>query len=125
MAAKKEIINELGEGATSKFKRKAAVSVPQLKLGIGVACFIEIMAPLKEVTLSTKNDKGENDVCMAVQVTDLDDGEIKQLLLDKIPEDAFLAYGEKLVGMKFEITKGAKVQSGKNGYHPYTIYEIE
>lgn len=108
---------------TQGFKRKAAISVPQLKLIVDKTVFIKIDSAIQILQLTEKD--GKKSECPAVKVIDLADGEVKELLLDMIPNDAFSLLGDKLVGMSFEVTKGQKVQSGKNGYHPYTIYEIE
>lgn len=108
-----------------KFTRKKAVSVPQLKLSANNTVYIQVLSLIKTIELNDKDAEGGKSSCEAITVCDLSDGEIKQLLLDKIPGEAFALYGDKLEGMAFEVTKGTKVQSGKNGYHPYTIYEIE
>lgn len=107
---------------TPQFKRAQPISVPQLKLQVDNPVFIEIATPIKEIEI--KDNKGEISKCPCVNVIDLIDRQIKQLLLDMIPADCFMEFGDKLVGTQFEMTKHQKVQSGKNGYHPFTIYTL-
>lgn len=108
-----------------KFKRKSALCVPQLKLTPNRTVFIEVSSPIKMIEIPDKNSKTGKSECPSVKVIDMEDGEIKELLLDKIPHDAFIEFGDEIVGKRLEMTKGTKVQSGVNGYHPYTIYELE
>lgn len=108
-----------------KFARKKALSVPQLKLQVDKAYYIQISSQIREIELSTTSESGKKDRCRAVTVINLETGEENQLLLDSIPDKEFEAFGEALLGMKFEVCKGKKTGAGKSAYHPYTIYEIE
>lgn len=114
----------------SNFKRGEAVTVPTLSIKAikeGDSLFIKIMGEMKSKEMTKADGSPDTDengkvkILNSVLVTDLNTGELGEMVLPFMVKQAFddmLKEGKEVIGSSFELLKGKK----KNRTNEWTVY---
>lgn len=114
----------------SNFKRGEVVTVPTLSIKAlkeGDSLFVKIMGEIKSKEMTKADGSPDTDengkvkILHHVIVTDLNTGELGEMVLPFMVKQAFdemIEAGTKLEGLSFELLKGKK----KNRTNEWTVY---
>lgn len=114
------------------FARKAAVTLPVLKIAIDTPTYVKVDAALFQGQ-KLKTDKQDKDAAYLMTVTNLETGEQGQIVLNMVLKSIFEEFENMgveeadrvphYINRGFEIVKHKKA-SGKE-YNTFTVYEID